>query len=434
MNEHDLSILLLQLGVMLAVALVGGAVAHRLGLLVVLGELVGGIVLGPTVLSHVAPGAYSILFPNISAISTTREGLLKLGIVLFLFVAGMEISLDSLHRRRSAIFGASVGGIAVPFALGAGSVLLLPTLWGAQAQGSFPFPLLIGTMLALTSLPVIARILVDLNLAKEELGTIVMSGAAINDLVGWSLFAALLSTAAIPGVPDRNLLMTLLAVVVLVGLIFGPGRWLARRALRFIGENLSQPGSSIAAALIAVLLVAALSEAVGLHAFLGAFLAGVALSGHTQEKEHAWSTIRQFAFSFFAPLYFVSVGLRTDFIANFDSVLVLVVLVVACLGKIIGVSIGAWLGKLPANEALAVGFGMNARGSMEMIVAALALDYGLIDARIFVALVVMALVTSLMSGPAMQWLLSRQAQLMVNRSEEGALKEKLDPQYIPDHA
>jgi Kef-type K+ transport system membrane component KefB len=150
-----------------------------------------------------------------------------------------------------------------------------------------------------------------------------------------------------------------------------------------------------------------------IHAIFGAFLVGVALIPvfERNEADHAQEIIYQFAVSLFAPLYFVSVGLKADFAANFDGPLVLLVIVVATVGKILGAAVGARIGRLPLQESLAVGFAMNARGAMEMILASVALEFGLIDQRIFVALVTMALVTSMMSGPLLQWLSKSRLQL-----------------------
>ena len=142
----------------------------------------------------------------------------------------------------------------------------------------------------------------------------------------------------------------------------------------------------------------------GIDAIFGAFLVGIALSEALQCKEEGdlRKYIHQFAVSFFAPLYFVSVGLRVDSAALFDFVLVLLVLLIACMGKIMEAGLGAWIGGMGLREALAVGFGMNARGAMEIILASVALEYRLIDQRVFVALVIMALVTSMLIGPIMQ--------------------------------
>ena len=164
--------------------------------------------------------------------------------------------------------------------------------------------------------------------------------------------------------------------------------------------HLPWPGVFLGLAITLVLLASAVAEMIGIHAVFGAFLVGAALSQNAEKRNEAHEMIYQFVMYFFAPLYFVSVGMRADFIQAFDPVLIAVVLLVACLGKVVGGTLGARVGGLTGREALSVGFAMNARGAMEMILATVAKDAGLIDNRVFVALVTMALVTSLLSGPA----------------------------------
>jgi Kef-type K+ transport system membrane component KefB len=198
------------------------------------------------------------------------------------------------------------------------------------------------------------------------------------------------------------------SVVGCATLIVGLGWWRGHSLLQWARVALAWPSGFIGLITIIVLLAAALAEALGIHAIFGAFFVGVALGrAFGQDDQHVHTIIYQFAISFFAPLYFVSIGLKADFAAHFDLPLVLIVFVIACAGKIGGASLGAWLGGMPRQEALAVGFGMNARGAMEMILASVALEYQVIDQRIFVALITMALTTSMLSGPVMQRLLQK---------------------------
>jgi Kef-type K+ transport system membrane component KefB len=181
--------------------------------------------------------------------------------------------------------------------------------------------------------------------------------------------------------------------------------------LRRLRATLVWPGGFIGLITIFLLIAAALAESIGLHAIFGAFLIGVALGQDKEANHQVHDIIYQFAISFFAPLYFVSIGLKANFATHFDAGLVFVVLLIACLGKIAGASLGAWWGGTLPRQALAIGFGMNARGAMEIILASVALEYGLINQKIFVALVVMALFTSMLSGPAMQWLMNKKSYL-----------------------
>ena len=255
----------------------------------------------------------------------------------------------------------------------------------------------------------IARILVDPGLMQDELGAVVLSAAIIDDLIGWTLFAMVLGSFAPHGADTVSgkpwLTLALGAIFVLVVLV--GGRVLGPRAFHWIRRRLPWPGAFITVTAILVLLSASVAEGIGIHAVLGAFLMGVALSQQFEERDQAREVVSQFAISFFAPLYFVSVGLKVNLLEGFDLLLVAVVLAIACVGKLAGAGLGAWLGGMPPRRALTVGFAMNARGAIELILATVALEEGLIDQRIFVALVFMAIATSMMSGPAIKRLVGK---------------------------
>ena len=394
---------------MLGAALIFGHLARRLRLPAVLGELVGGIVIGPTLLGALAPGFFAALFPASGPASMARDALIRVGLLCFLFVAGLEVNLSQMRKLGWTIAWTSFLGIAFPFAIGFALVLAFPRSFGPQAAAhGVLYPLFLGTAMSISALPVIARILMDLSLTRTRLGMVVMAAATIDDLIGWSLFAVILSKVSPIGIEgQRSLGGTLFQVLVLFGLILTVGRWLGRRGLAWAKSLPSWPSGFMGIAVLAVLLTAAATEWIGLHAVLGAFLVGVALAQGNEKRDEAHEAVYQLAVSCFAPLYFVSIGLRADFARHFDAPLVLLVLVVACVGKVAGVGLGAWLSRLSPREALAVGFGMNARGAMGMILASLALEHGLIDQRMFVALIAMAFVTSVLSGPIMHRLIAR---------------------------
>jgi len=409
MNQHEWVLFFLQMSLMLAMALLGGYVMRKLHYPSVLGELLGGIILGPTIFGMVAPDAYGWLFPDQAAINSAREAVITLGMLFFLFSAGLEVNLTRLNGRAWVIFLTSILGVIIPFGLGYGAVLVLPDLWGASLQeGDFILPVFIGTALSISALPVIARILMDLDLLDKELGSVVITSAVINDLIGWSLFAATLG-AMESGSSDNNIwgVFGLAMGVILVVWILS--RWLVPPFLRWVQKTFDWTGGFISVIAAWIFAAAAVTEQLGLHPVLGAFQVRVVLGqGLDVKKDHpAYEIIQQFAVSCFAPLYFVSVGLRANFVKDFDLPLVLVVLFIASLGKIAGASFGAWLGGMSPRESLAVGSGLNARGAIEIILASVALEYGIIDQRIFIALVIMALVTSMFSGPLMQKLMQK---------------------------
>lgn len=405
MAHQDIILLFLQLAVMLAVALAFGQAFRALRMPIVMGEIVGGIVLGPTLVGSLAPGLFHALFPGNTGGSLGREGVARLGLLLFLFVAGLEVDLDDVGRRGKSIVFASLLGIIVPFLLGYSLVISAPEFWGPQAAAApMLLALFIGTALSISALPVIARILLDRNLMRLEVGSVVMAAATLNDLLGWALFAAILSGAGAS--EGGSLWASLATIAALLALTLTVGRWAGHHALSWLDTHFS-PTTVIAAAAVPVLLAGAATEALGIHSVFGAFLVGVALSESAYERSRVHQTVHQFVVSLMAPIYFVSVGMQANFVASFDPLLVITVVVVACIGKIAGAGLGARLGGMPRHEALAVGFGLNARGAIEIIMASVALEHRLIDERLFVALVVMAVVTSLLSGPAMERLVAR---------------------------
>jgi Kef-type K+ transport system membrane component KefB len=409
MSSPDFVTLALQLAAMLACALLFGQLLRRLRQPAVVGEMAGGIVLGPTIFGLAAPSLYAWLFDASAGVALARDASIKLGMLFFLFYAGLEVDLSDLQRlgKRAVLIG--LIGTLLPIGAGVALVYGLPrAFWGPVAQEHFlAFALFIGMNLANSANPVIARILMDLELLAGPIGALIMTATIVDDLVNWTLFAIILSDLAPVGASaGQPLLAAILLVVVFFAAVLGLGRWLGPRLLHWARLHTSWPSGFIAFSILVVLIAGGAAEALGIHAFLGAFLAGVALGGAHPEQRQAHEIIGHFVMSFFAPIYFVSMGMTTNFIAHFDVVLVATVLVAACASKVGAVLLGAKAAGMPIDrEAWAVGFGLNARGATGIILAGVGLTNRVIDERIFVAIVVTAMVTSLMAGPLMNRLL-----------------------------
>jgi Kef-type K+ transport system membrane component KefB len=390
--------ILIQIAVMLAFALIFGRMMKRLHQPTVLGEILGGIVLGPTILGAVAPAVQSQLFPVTGESSRILYSVTYLGLVAFVFIAGLEMDLTCIRPRGRSTLITSISGIILPFALGFGIVVLAPRLWSIPLEDQGIFALFMGTALSISALPIIARILIDLELLKTEVGGIIMGAATINNIVGWSIFALILSNLKTNVSLGLNLVLTAGVLVVTIGTLYLTDR---NRAW------LKSPLRSGIIDLIAFAMLAAsiASEFIGAHGIFAAFLAGVILSLRRSRRDLILKKTYLPVMTILAPIYFVSIGLKTNFAANFDLAIVLLVLSVACIGKILGAGLGAMAEGMTERNALAVGFGLNARGAMEIVLASAALDYGLIGGRIFVALVIMALVTTAISGLALPWLM-----------------------------
>jgi len=401
---------LLQMAVLLAVAVVFGRAAHRLHQPSVLGEILGGIILGPTILGTIAPSMQFWLFPVSGESAQILRDVAYLGLISFVFTAGLEVNLACARRRSRSTLLTSIFGILLPFALGFGMVVLLPGLWGVPSGDLRVFALFMGTALSISALPVIARILMDLDLLNKEIGTMILSAATIDDMVGWSLFALILSSLNKGISLELNMGLTLVPFALTFYVLYIEGKNEARYQSSYLGGLVD---------LIAVAMLAAsvISEVLGAHAIYGAFLAGVILSQRHKRRNFILKKTYPLVMGILAPIYFTSIGLKANFVTNFDLPIVLLVLIVACAGKIIGAGLGAKVSGLPGKKALAIGFGMNARGAMEIVLASAALDYGLIGPRIFVALVIMAFVTTMIGGSMIQRLMITKPSLEELRIE-----------------
>jgi len=406
LGHHDIVVAFLSLGTLLAVASAFGELARKIGQPTVLGELAAGIILGPTCLGYFAPNLTAALFPAEGPVRLVIEGCNMIAVVLFLLVSGMEINLSRIWQQGKSAVCVSIGGLVLPFGIGLITATVIPD-WTGRHEGAdaMIYSLFFATALSISALPVIARTLMDLNLYRSDLGIVVISAAICDDVAGWIVFAAILGLAGAKAGTGFAIGTTILLTITYAVSILTLGRWLFHRLLPWIQAHTTWPKGILAFALSLSFIGAAYTEWIGVHAIFGSFLVGVAIGDSSHLREHTRTVINQFVTSIFAPLFFAGIGLRINFFSHFDVQLVLIILVIASVGKLVGCGYGARLGGIAPREALAVGFAMNARGGMGIILGLLALQYGIIRESVFVALVIMAIFTSMISGPAMQKIL-----------------------------
>lgn len=403
LSHQEITGLLIQLGLMLLAGRVFAEIARKLRQPSVVGEIIAGILLGPTLLGMVSPEIFNTLFP-VGRSSIVLDGFVQVAVVMLLFIAGLEVDLHIVWQQgRQAIY-TSVLGLIIPFLSGFYVPTLLPEFFSAADPSTkLAQSLFMGTSMAITALPVIARLLMDLNLFKSKMGMLIISSAMITDLIAWLIFSVVLGMMGRQS--DLSWFNTGIVTVIFTLLILTLGRGLINRSLPWINRNLAWPGGVLALSLGFCFLAAAFTEYIGIHAIFGSFLMGVILGDSEHFSERAKEIVHQFINNVFAPLFFVSIGLKVNFLVNFDFTATLVILVIAFAGKVLGAGAGARLGGFTWRESVAAGFGMNARGAIEIIMGLVALEYNLINETIFVSLVIMALVTSMASGPIMKYIL-----------------------------
>ncbi len=419
-TSGNITTFLLSLSIMLLSAKLLGELFNKIGQPAVVGEIIAGIILGPTVFGWLMPQVFTSLFPTNNEVKIALDGIVNLAVILLLLVSGLEVDLSVIVRERKSAFLTGAMGIIIPFILGFAVSLSFPYLMGLKDESmKMIFAIFMGTALSISALPVIAKTLMDLNMFKTNIGHIIIAAAMFNDLIGWLIFSVILSLI---GASNHGLSVwqTILLVLVFTIFILLIVRKLFNLALPWVQKKFSYPGGVLNFILILGFLGAAFTEYIGIHAIFGAFIVGIAVGDSVHIREQTKEVIQQFITNIFAPLFFVSIGLRINFITNFDPVMVIIILVLAFAGKIAGCTLGARLSSMKANESFAIGFGMNSRGTMEIILGLIALQYGLIHANVFVALVIMAIITSISSAPFMKYFL---------RAEE-SLSSLLKPDFI----
>jgi len=396
--QEPLSIMLLQVIVIVVAARSVGQLFIKLGQPSVVGEMVAGIILGPSVLGALFPAAQSFLFP-VSSLGLLRT-LSQLGVILFMFVVGLELNLQHLRLRAHTAVLVSHASIMAPFALGIGLSLLIYTTLASGNVSFTAFALFIGVAMSITAFPVLARILDERGLTKTFLGSTALACAAVDDVTAWCLLAIVVAITKANGLGGA--LGTLLLTVLFIGvmaLLFKP--WIEH----FLSDTLSNGFMSkriVTMVLVIVFTSSLFTEIIGIHALFGAFLAGVIMPAHEGLRNFLRERLEPFSAGFLLPLFFAFTGLRTQIglLDDWQSwAMCIAVIAVAIAGKFGGSAIAArWTG-LSWQESFSVGALMNTRGLVELIVLNLGYDLGILPPKIFGMMVLMALATTFMAGP-----------------------------------
>lgn len=387
-----LTLLLAQMAVIITLSRVVAVVSTRLGQPRVIAEILAGIVLGPSVLGLVAPGAMAALFPDASL--PQLKLLSQFGLLFFMFLVGLEFDLGVLRGRAKATLAISHGSIAVPFVLGAGLGVLLEPPAGVTRLA---FCLFCGIALSITAFPVLARILSEKKLTQTRVGGIAIAAAAIDDVTAWCLLAFVVAIARAQGVAHAMWTCALTALFVLVMVfVVRPLLKLARSA-----------EAQVLTSFVGLLVAAAVAELIGVHALFGAFFFGVMVPRGDELPRRLHQKLEAVSTMVLLPLFFAFSGLRTQLALLHgagDWALTLGIIALATTGKFGAATLTARVTGLPWKEARAVGVLMNTRGLMELVVLNIGLDLGVISPALFTMMVVMALVTTAATGPLLTWL------------------------------
>lgn len=405
-GAHELLVLLMQLGLLLGLALVLGRLATALRMPAVVGELAAGVLVGPSLLAHLAPGLSAWLVPHEPVQQHLLDAVGLLGVLLLVGITGMHIDLDLVRRKGVTAAWVSTGGLLVPLGAGIGLGFLLPT--AVAGTGRPVFAMFLGVAMCVSAIPVISKILLEMRLLHRNIGQLIVSAAAVDDIAGW-LMLSIVSAMATNGLRAGQVgwsVASLAGVVVLAAVI---GRTAVRTTLRLAARS-ADPGVRTATAVVLLLLLAAGTHALGMEPILGAFLGGILISASGMVDREWLAPLRTIVMAVLAPIFFATAGLRVDLTALARPAVLLsavAALLVAIVGKFVGAYVGARASRLSHWEAIALGAGLNARGVIEVIVAMVGLRLGILGTEAYTIIVLIAVVTSLMAPPILRFAVGR---------------------------
>ena len=418
--HHPLSILLIQIIAVLLMVRLFGFLFKHIGQPGVIGEIVAGIVLGPSVLGYFFPDVFQALFPPESL--TNLELLSQVGLVLFMFVIGMELDFSVLKNKINETLVISHAGILVPFFLGIVASYWIYEEYAAAQTAFLPFALFIGISMSITAFPVLARIIQERNMTKTSLGTLAIASAANDDVTAWCLLAVVIAIAKAGTFASALYAIGLTALYIIIMFM------VVRPFLKKVGEvyaNQEVINKTFVALILLILIISStLTEIIGIHALFGAFMAGVVMPPSIGFRKVMMEKVEEIALVFFLPLFFAFTGLRTEIgLINSPALwgVCLLLITVAVAGKLGGCAVAARLVGESWKDSFTIGTLMNTRGLMELVALNIGYEMGVLPPSIFVILVIMALVTTFMTTP----LLHLVERIFARREERLSAKLKL---------
>ena len=418
--HHPLSILLIQIIAVLLMVRLFGFLFKHIGQPGVIGEIVAGIVLGPSVLGYFFPDVFQALFRPESL--TNLELLSLVGLVLFMFVIGMGLDFSVLKNKINETLVISHAGILVPFFLGIVASYWIYEEYAAAQTAFLPFALFIGISMSITAFPVLARIIQERNMTKTSLGTLAIASAANDDVTAWCLLAVVIAIAKAGTFASALYAIGLTALYIIIMFM------VVRPFLKKVGEvyaNQEVINKTFVALILLILIISStLTEIIGIHALFGAFMAGVVMPPSIGFRKVMMEKVEDIALVFFLPLFFAFTGLRTEIgLINSPALwgVCLLLITVAVAGKLGGCAVAARLVGESWKDSFTIGTLMNTRGLMELVALNIGYEMGVLPPSIFVILVIMALVTTFMTTP----LLHLVERIFARREERLSAKLKL---------
>jgi Kef-type K+ transport system membrane component KefB/nucleotide-binding universal stress UspA family protein len=409
-TDHTLAIFIAELILLLLVGRVLGEGMNRLGQPALFGQLLAGVLLGPSVFGLLLPELRNVIFPDDRTLKAMIDAVSQIGILLLLLLTGMETNLALVQRRRRAVISSSLAGIAVPFACGVALAYALPASVVPAHGSQLVTALFLGTALAISSVKIVAMTLMEIGVIRRDIGQLILATAILDDTIAWIIIAVIAGIAAHGKVDLATVGASLAGTALFLAFCLTIGQRLVARLIVWVNDHMTIEMPVITAILVVMLTLALTTDLIGVHTALGAFMAGIMIGQSPILTEHIEGELRGFIIAFFSPVFFAVAGLGMDLRTLMNPTLLLftlAVILVASIGKFGGALIGGRLGGLTTRESLALATGLNARGSTEVIIASIGLAMGALSSELYTMIVAMAVVTTMAMPPTLRWMMAR---------------------------
>ena len=401
---------LAQIVLLLLVGRLTGEAMQRIGQPAVMGQLIAGVLLGPSVFGAIWPEAQRAVFAANPQQQSMIDAVSQLGILMLLLLTGMETDLGLVRQARRAAISTSVAGILVPFACGFALGELLPAAMLPKPDERIITSLFLGTALSIASVKIVAMVVREMGFMRRNVGMALIASAIIDDTVGW-VIVAVISGLAVHGQVDALALgRSVLGTAIFLAASFTLGRRLVFTIIRWTNDTLVSEVPVVTAILVIMGTMALTTELIGVNTVLGAFVAGILVGESPILTRHIDEQLRGLVVALFMPIFFSLAGLHADLTHLRDPALLYLtigLIVIASVGKFAGAFLGGAAAGMSARESLALGCGMNARGSTEVIIASIGLSAGALSQDLFTMVVAMAVVTTMAMPPTLRWAFSR---------------------------
>jgi Kef-type K+ transport system membrane component KefB/nucleotide-binding universal stress UspA family protein len=408
--DHTTAIFAAELILLLFFGRLIGEGMARIGQPAIFGQLLAGVLLGPSIFGAVLPELRHIVFPETPALKSMIDAVSQIGILLLLLLTGMETNLALVNRKRRAVISTSLFGIAVPFVCGVALAYALPAELVPSSATRLVTALFLGTALSISSVKIVGMVLMEIGAIRRDLGQLILATAILDDSLAWIIIAIISGIAAYGAVNFEHVGMSIGLTALFLAASLTVGRRAVARIIVWCNDNLATEVPVISAILLIMLTMALTTELIGVHSALGAFIAGILIGQSPILTEHIESQLRGFIIAFFSPVFFAVAGLGMDLRTLLDPTLLgftLAVILIASIGKFLGALAGGMLGGLNWLESLALATGLNARGSTEVIIATIGLSMGALSNQLYTMIVAMAVVTTMAMPPTLRWMIGR---------------------------